>query len=261
MVDLRKSIVISCDTYYYGVAQDLGIDNIHQFIGQFGFGKRTGIDIDGEASGLLPSQEWKVRRFPQNPLQQKWFTGDTISVGIGQGYNLATPLQLAHAVSIIANSGTIFKPHIVRHIQDSQTNKLTSIEVQPVGTIALRADNIQLVRDAMVGVTRPGGTAAVAGAGAQYKFAGKTGTAQVVAMKQNEKYDERRVLERHRDHALFIAYAPADAPTIALAVLVENGGHGSATAAPIARAVMDFYLLGKEPPAKHDALDESTEND
>jgi penicillin-binding protein 2 len=261
MVDMHKSIVISCDTYYYGVAQDLGIDNIHQFIGQFGFGKRTGIDIDGEATGLLPSQEWKARRFPQNPLQQKWFTGDTISVGIGQGYNLATPLQLAHAVSIIANSGVIFKPHIVRHIQDSQTNKLTSIEVQPVGTMPLRPENIQLVRDAMVDVTRPGGTAAAAGAGAQYKFAGKTGTAQVVAMKQNEKYDERRVLERHRDHALFIAYAPADAPTIALAVLVENGGHGGATAAPIARAVMDFYLLGKEPAVKHNPDDESTEND
>jgi penicillin-binding protein 2 len=261
MVDMHKSIVISCDTYYYGVAQDLGIDNIHQFIGQFGFGKRTGIDIDGEATGLLPSQEWKARRFPQNPLQQKWFTGDTISVGIGQGYNLATPLQLAHAVSIIANSGVIFKPHIVRHIQDSQTNKLTSIEVQPVGTMPLRPENIQLVRDAMVDVTRPGGTAAAAGAGAQYKFAGKTGTAQVVAMKQNERYDERRVLERHRDHALFIAYAPADAPTIALAVLVENGGHGGATAAPIARAVMDFYLLGKEPAVKHNPDDEGTEND
>ena len=261
MVDMHKSIVISCDTYYYGVAQDLGIDNIHDFIGHFGFGKRTGIDIDGEAGGLLPSPEWKVRRFPQNPMQQKWFTGDTISVGIGQGYNLATPVQLAHAVSIIANSGTIFRPHIVRHIQDSQTNKLTSIEVQPVGTIPLRPENIQLVRDAMVDVTRPGGTAAAAGAGAPYKFAGKTGTAQVVAMRANEKYDERRVLERHRDHALFIAYAPADAPTIAMAILVENGGHGGSTAAPIARAVLDFYLLGKEPAVKKEQGDESSEND
>jgi penicillin-binding protein 2 len=256
MVDLHKSIVISCDTYYYGVAQDLGIDNIHQFIGQFGFGKRAGIDIDGEVSGLLPSQEWKMRRF-----RQKWFTGDTISVGIGQGYNLATPLQLAQAMSVIANNGTVFRPHIVRHVQDSQTNKLTSIEVQPLGTIPLRPENIKLVRDAMVDVTRPGGTAAAAGAGAPYRIAGKTGTAQVIAMKQNEKYDERRVLERHRDHALFIAYAPADAPTIALAVLVENGGHGGSTAAPIARAVMDFYLLGKEPQIKADAADESGEND
>ncbi len=255
MVDMHKSIVISCDTYYYGVAQELGIDNIHEFIGKFGFGRRTGIDIDGEAGGLLPSQEWKMRRF-----QQKWFAGDTISVGIGQGYNLATPVQLAQAVSVIANKGNVFRPHIVRNIQDGQTNKLTSIEVEPLETIALHPQNLDLVRDAMVDVTRPGGTAAVAGAGAQYRFAGKTGTAQVVAMKQNEKYDERRVQERHRDHALFIAYAPADAPTIALAVLVENGGHGASAAAPIARAVMDFYLLGKEPPAKPGAREED-END
>jgi penicillin-binding protein 2 len=255
MVDMHKSIVISCDTYYYGVAQELGIDNIHEFIGKFGFGRRTGIDIDGEAGGLLPSQEWKMRRF-----QQKWFAGDTISVGIGQGYNLATPVQLAQAVSVIANKGNVFRPHIVRHIQDGQTNKLTSIEVEPLETIAFHPQNLDLVRDAMVDVTRPGGTAAVAGAGAQYRFAGKTGTAQVVAMKQNEKYDERRVQERHRDHALFIAYAPADAPTIALAVLVENGGHGASAAAPIARAIMDFYLLGKEPPAKPGAREED-END
>jgi penicillin-binding protein 2 len=255
MVDMHKSIVISCDTYYYGVAQELGIDNIHEFIGKFGFGRRTGIDIDGEAGGLLPSQEWKMRRF-----QQKWFAGDTISVGIGQGYNLATPVQLAQAVSVIANKGNVFRPHIVRQIQDGQTNKLTSIEVEPLEMIGLHPQNLDLVRDAMVDVTRPGGTAAVAGAGAQYRFAGKTGTAQVVAMKQNEKYDERRVQERHRDHALFIAYAPADAPTIALSVLVENGGHGASAAAPIARAVMDFYLLGKEPPAKPGAREED-END
>src|SRR6185436_820164 len=203
-----------------------------------------------------PSQDWKMRRF-----QQKWFAGDTISVGIGQGYNLATPLQLANAVAVIASSGNVFRPHVVRHIQDSQTNKLTSIEVAPAVMIPLRPDNINLVRDAMVDVTRPGGTAAGAGAGAQYKFAGKTGTAQVVAMKQNEKYDERRVLERHRDHALFIAYAPADAPTIALAILVENGGHGGSTAAPIARAVLDFYLLGKDPAIKKDEDEASTEND
>jgi penicillin-binding protein 2 len=261
MVDLHKSIVISCDTYYYGVAQDLGIDNIHDFIGQFGFGKKTGIDIDGEVGGLLPSQEWKRRRFAQYPLQQKWFTGDTISVGIGQGYNLATPLQLAQAVAVLANGGTIFRPHIVRHIQDSQTNALTSIDAEPIGSVALHAANLTMVREAMVDVTRPGGTAAVAGAGAAYKFAGKTGTAQVIAMKQNEKYDERRVNERLRDHALFIAYAPAESPQIALAVLVENGGHGSSAAAPIARLLFDYYLLGKVPDIKPGADDDATEND
>ena len=254
MVDMHKSIVISCDTYYYGLAQELGIDNIHQFIGQFGFGKRTGIDIDGEVAGLLPSQEWKLKRF-----KQKWFAGDTISVGIGQGYNLATPLQLAEGVSVLANNGVVFRPHLVRHIQNSQTNALTSIEVEPVGTLSLKPENLALVRDAMVDVTRPGGTAGAAGAGALYRIAGKTGTAQVVAMKQTEKYDEKKVLERHRDHALFIAYAPADAPTIALAILVENGGHGGSTAAPIARKVLDFYLLGKDPeikPINDEDLDE-----
>lgn len=256
MVDLHRSIVISCDTYYYGLAQELGIDAIHAFIGQFGFGRRTGIDIDGEATGLLPSQDWKMKRF-----KQKWFAGDTISVGIGQGYNLATPMQLANATAILANRGVSFRPHVVQHIQNSQTNTLTSVEVEPIETLPIRPENLALVRAAMVDVTRPGGTAALAGSGASYKIAGKTGTAQVVAMKQNERYDERRVLERHRDHSLFIAFAPADAPTIALGVLVENGGHGSTTAAPIARKVMDFYILGKEPDVKTTSEQDEVEGD
>jgi penicillin-binding protein 2 len=256
MVDLHKSIVVSCDTYYYGLAHEMGIDNIHRFFGQFGFGKPTGIDIAGEVGGLLPSEQWKMRRF-----QQKWFPGDTISVGIGQGYNLATPMQLAHATSVLANRGVIFRPHIVRHVQNSQTNALTSVEVEPVGRIELRPENLQRITDAMVDVLKPGGTAAVAGMGAEYRIAGKTGTAQVIGMKQNEKYDERRIHERHRDHALFVAYAPADAPTIAVAVLVENGGHGSSSAAPVARKVMDFYLLGKEPPAEAKAEAPEAEGD
>jgi penicillin-binding protein 2 len=256
MVDMHKSIVVSCDTYYYSLAQELGIDNIHSFIGQFGFGAKTGIDIDGEVAGLLPSQDWKMRRF-----KQKWFVGDTISVGIGQGYNLATPMQLAFATAILANNGVVFRPHSVRHIQNSQTNELTSIEVEPIGSVPLRPETIALVRDAMVDVTKPGGTAAWAGAGAAYKIAGKTGTAQVIAMKQNERYDEKRIHERHRDHSLFIAFAPAEAPTIALAILVENGGHGSTAAAPIARQVMDFYLLGKEPEIKPAAAAEEPEGD
>ena len=256
MVDLHKSLVVSCDTYYYGLAHELGIDAIHQFIGQLGFGKRTGIDIDGEAGGLLPSQDWKMRRF-----KQKWFPGDTVSVGIGQGYNLATPMQLAHATSVLANRGVVYRPHVVRQIQNSVTNALTSIEVEPIAQIALAPANLERVTNAMVDVMRPGGTAAWAGAGAQYRIAGKTGTAQVIGMKQHEKYDERRVAERHRDHALFISYAPAEAPTIALAVLVENGGHGSSTAAPIARAVFDFYLQGKEPELRTQAPAPEGEND
>ncbi|MCC7549749.1 MAG: penicillin-binding protein 2 [Burkholderiales bacterium] len=242
VVDLHKSIVVSCDTYYYGLAHDMGIENIHAFIGQFGFGQRTGVDIDGEVGGLLPSEAWKMKRF-----KQKWYPGDTISVGIGQGYNLATPMQLAHATSVLANRGVIFRPHIVRQVQNSQSGALTTIEPAPVGKVELKEDSVVRVTEAMVDVMKPGGTAAVAGLGAEYRIAGKTGTAQVIGIKQNEKYDERRVHERHRDHALFIAYAPAEAPTIAVAVLVENGGHGSSSAAPVARKIMDFYLLGKEP--------------
>lgn len=256
MVDLHRSIVISCDTYYYGLAQDLGIDAIHQFIGQFGFGKQTGIDISGESGGLLPSQEWKQKRFGQ-----KWFGGDTISVGIGQGYNLATPIQLAFATAILANSGVVYRPHLVRQIEDSQTGDRRTIEAEPYNKFTIKTENLIRVRDAMIDVNKPGGTAALAFSGVPYGVAGKTGTAQVVAMKQNEKYDESKVLEHHRDHALYIAYAPADAPRIALAILVENGGHGGSAAAPIARAVFDFLLLGKEPKIPKDDGKEEAEGD
>jgi penicillin-binding protein 2 len=241
VVDMHKAIVESCDTYFYGLAQDLGIDMIHDFISQFGLGERTGIDIAGEVGGLLPSRQWKEQRF-----DQRWFVGDTISVGIGQGYNLVTPLQLASATAILANGGRIFRPHVVQHIQDSETNELETIEPFPIGEVPLQPRHLDLVRDAMVDVTRPGGTAAWAGWGAKYSFAGKTGTAQVIGLK-GQKYDEDAIDERHRDHALFIAFAPAEAPKIALGILVENGGHGSSTAAPIARKVIDYYLLGIEP--------------
>ncbi len=244
MVDLHKSIVISCDTYYYGLAQDLGIDAIHSFVGQFGFGAKTGIDIKGEQPGVLPSQGWKMKRY-----KQKWFAGDTISVGIGQGYNLATPIQLAMGTAVIAADGVVYQPHIVRNIEDSRSKKLTSIATEPIRVTDWKPENIQRIKNAMVDVTRPGGTAGRAGAGAEYVFGGKTGTAQVVAMKQGEKYDEKKVAERNRDHALFIAFAPAGNPTIALGILVENGGHGGSTAAPIARKIFDYYLLGKVPEA------------
>jgi len=257
VVDLHKSLVVSCDTYYYGLAHDMGIGELNRFIGQFGFGKRTGIDIDGEVGGLLPSEEWKMKRF-----KQKWYPGDTISVGIGQGYNLATPMQLAQATAVLANRGVIYRPHIVRQVQNSQSGALTTIEPAPIGKVELKEDSIARVTEAMVDVMKPGGTAVVAGLGAEYRIAGKTGTAQVIGIKQNEKYDERRIHERHRDHALFIAYAPADAPTIAVAVLVENGGHGSSSAAPVARKVMDFYLLGKEPAlAQPQAVEEAADGD
>ncbi len=251
-VDLHKSIVISCDTYYYGLANDLGPDNIFNFIGQFGFGKKTGIDIEGESTGLLPSREWKMKRY-----KQKWYAGDTISVGIGQGYNLATPLQLAFATAVLANNGTVIRPHLVRSILDAGTSQIQTVPAaKPVATLALKPENLELVKKAMIAVTQPGGTATRVGVGAPYLTAGKTGTAQVIAIKQNEKYVESRVAERHRDHALFIAYAPAEDPKIAFAILVENGGHGGSTAGPIARMVLDYFLLGKLPPPPVPPADE-----
>ncbi|MDQ3186341.1 MAG: penicillin-binding protein 2 [Pseudomonadota bacterium] len=241
-VDLHKSLVVSCDTYYYGLANDLGIDNIFNFISQFGLGKKTGIDIEGEVSGLLPSQEWKMRRY-----KQKWYAGDTISVGIGQGYNLTTPLQLAFATAILGSKGTAFRPHLVKQVHNNRNGVVREVVTQPLYTLDFNPDNLAHVQNALIDVTRPGGTAALAGAGAAYNFAGKTGTSQVVGMKQGEKYVESKVQERHRDHALFVAYAPAENPKIALSVLVENGGHGGAVAAPIARLVIDYFLLGKLP--------------
>ena len=241
MVDMYKSIVVSCDTYYYVLANDLGIDPISRFMGLFGFGSRTGIDIGGESAGLLPSSDWKMRRF-----KQKWYAGETISVGIGQGYNSYTPLQLASATATLANDGVMFRPHIVNYIEDIRTRKKSSIEPKPLRDLGLKPEHLKVIKDALVGVNKEGTSARVF-ADAPYVSAGKTGTAQVIAIKQNEKYVESRVAERHRDHALFIAYAPADKPTIALAVVAENSGFGARAAAPIARQVLDYYLLGKVP--------------
>ncbi len=258
-VNLHRSIVVSCDTYYYGLAADTDIDQQHAFLSQLGFGSPSGIDIDGEKSGLLPSREWKRKRF-KRPDEQKWYVGDSVSVGIGQGYFLATPLQLAYAAAILANNGVAYRPHVVSRVVDARTGAARQIEPQPARTVPLNPMWVNIVKAAMVDVTRPGGTAARAGAGALYTFAGKTGTAQVVAMKQGEKYDEKKVDERHRDHALFVAFAPAENPKIALGILVENGGHGSGTAAPIARTVLDYYLLGKVPERKPE-LDADAQDD
>jgi penicillin-binding protein 2 len=258
-VNMHRSIVASCDTYYYSLAVDTDIDQLHAFLSQLGFGQPSGIDIDGEKSGVLPSREWKRKRF-KRPDEQRWYVGDSVSVGIGQGYLLATPLQLAFASAILANNGVAYRPHVVSRVVDAGSGEARAIEPQPIRTVPLNQKWVDVVKAAMVDVTRPGGTAAQAGAGAAYTFAGKTGTAQVVAMKQGEKYDEKKVAERHRDHALFVSFAPAESPKIALGILVENGGHGSGTAAPIARTVLDYYLLGKVPDKKPeldaDAADE-----
>ena len=257
-VDMFKAVVVSCDTYFYGLATEMGIDNIYNFLSQFGFGKRTGIDMEGEVPGLLPSQTWK-----QNRHKQKWYAGDTVSVGVGQGYNLVTPLQLAYATAVLANDGVAHKPRLVKQVQGSAggENKLP-LESKPEFALKLNSEHLALVKRAMVAVTKPGGTAAQAGAGVPYVMAGKTGTAQVIGMKQGEKYIESQIQERHRDHAWFIVFAPLEKPTIALAVLVENGGHGSSTAAPIARKVLDYYLLGKIPiPLPEVSEEAGVEND
>src|SRR5579862_9141026 len=248
-VDLYKSIVVSSDTYYYQVANDMGIDAISSFMAKFGFGAKSGIDLDGEATGVLPSQEWKLKRF-RRPEQQKWYAGETISIGIGQGYNAYTPIQLAVALATLAANGNMYRPHLVSAIENLHTGVRRQVEPVLVNHIDLNPDNVDFVKRAMAGVNREG-TGARSFANAQYTSGGKTGTAQVVGLKQGEKYDEKKVTERHRDHSLFIVFAPLESPRIALAVLVENGGFGARAAAPIARTVLDYYLLGKLPePAK-----------
>jgi len=242
IVDLRKSISQSCDVYYYQLAADMGIDRMHNFLAQFGLGEKTGIDLDGESPGLLPSRDWKQRRW-----NKPWYPGETVIAGIGQGYNLATPLQLATATAMLANGGKRIEPRLVQAVRDPLTHVWQPLPGVVRGQMAINPANLEVVRQGMMDVLRPGGTAAAAAAGAPYTMAGKTGTAQVVGIKQGERYKEDQVAMQHRDHALFMAYAPAENPTIAVAVMVENGGHGGSTAAPIARAVFDFYLTGKRP--------------
>jgi penicillin-binding protein 2 len=255
IVDMYKSIVKSSDTYYYMLANDLGIDAIARFMAQFGFGSRTGIDIAGEAAGVLPSQEWKMRRF-----NQKWFAGETISIGIGQGYNAYTPLQLAQAVAMLASGGVAYQPRIVNAVENFRTRERSSVEPRRLRALGLNDDHLAVVRQALVGVNKEG-TGARSFAGAAYVSAGKTGTAQVIGIKQGEKYEESRVQEELRDHSLFIAYAPAETPRIALAVIVENAGFGARTAAPLARKVLDYYLLGKRPrPEQRGRVNDASSN-
>jgi penicillin-binding protein 2 len=241
-VDMRRAITISCDTFFYGLAMELGIEKLAGFVRHFGFGQKSGIDITGEVGGLMPTPEWKKRRF-----KQPWYMGETVIVGIGQGYTLTTPMQLAQATAILANKGVAMRPRLVAAIVDPKTNVSRATQAIISDKIPLDEANLEIVKLGMIDVTLPGGTAASVGANAGYSIAAKTGTAQVVGIKQNEKYNANLIDERHRDHALFIAYAPAEDPKIALAVIVENGGHGGSAAGPIARKVMDYYLLGKLP--------------
>jgi len=253
-VDMHKAIAQSCDVYFYGISDVIGIDRMHDFLVQFGLGDKTGIDVLGERSGLVPSRAWKKKAFKRKDLQV-WFPGETVIAGIGQGYMLATPLQLAHVAATISTRGKRFAPRVVRGVRNSVTGQVTELPPRELPEVKVKdPTSWDVIIGGMVGVTSPGGTAWRAQAGAPYQMAGKTGTAQVFTVGQTEKYKESEVAERLRDHALFIAFAPVDAPRIAVAVLVENGRSGSGTAAPIARKVFDAYLAPPDAtPAAPDA--------
>ena len=262
-VDMYKSIVASCDTYYYMLAADTDIDDTYAFMSQFGFGRDTGIDIDGELPGVLPSREWKRERFAGKTFRdehRKWYLGDSISAGIGQGYNAFTPIQQAQAIAVIANDGVGMRPHVVKSIENIGTGDVRPVAPAVTHRLSVKPELLAVIKAALVGVPKEG-TSAQAFVGVKYVSAGKTGTAQLYSLK-GEKYVAGHVDERLRDHAWYIAYAPADHPRIAVAVLVENGGFGAQAAAPIARAVFDYYLLGEQAPLSvvpgpHDAEDES----
>ena len=248
-MNLEDAIAHSCDVYFYGVADLLGVDRISEFMGPFGFGRLTGIDIAGEKPGLLPSREWKAKMFPREKV---WFPGDTVPLGIGQGYITVTPLQLAHYASVLASRGVSWQPRLVIGLRDTMTGTVKNLQPINNGKImTANAEQWQRVMNGMVGATTHG-TAAAIGKGAAYPFAGKTGTAQVFTVAQNEKYNEKQVDERLRDHSWFIAFAPAENPRIAVATIVENGGFGASVAAPIVRKVMDAYLLGPDGKLKPD---------
>jgi penicillin-binding protein 2 len=246
-VDMYKSIVVSCDTYYYMLAADTDIDDTYAFMSQFGFGRDTGIDIDGELPGVLPSRNWKRERFAGKNFRdehRKWYLGDSISAGIGQGYNAFTPIQQAQAIAVIANDGVGLRPHVVKSIEGIGTGEVRAVAPQVTHTLNVKPEQLAVVKAALAGVPKEG-TSAQAFVGAKYVSSGKTGTAQLYSLK-GDKYVAGHVDERLRDHAWYIAYAPADHPKIAVAVLVENGGFGAQAAAPIARAVFDYYLLGEQ---------------
>ena len=243
IVDMYKSIVQSCDTYYYVLAAQMGVDTMHDFMKQFGFGELTGIDLAHERKGILPSTEWKRNAY-KNPNQKKWYAGETISLGIGQGYNTFTPLQLAYATALLANNGSAARPHLVKDIEDGMSHERRTVTTETV-KLNLKQENIDVIKRAMVGVMKEG-TGARVFAGTGYTAGGKTGTAQVITIGKNEKYNAAALAEHKRDHALFTAFAPVDNPKIVIALIVENGGFGASAAAPIARKAMDYFFYGKK---------------
>lgn len=252
-IDMYRSIVVSNDTYYFMLAHDLGVNAIAKFMRQWGFGQKTGIDIQGEAAGVLPSTQWKTRAF-KNVAQQRWYEGETVSLGIGQGYNSFTILQLAHAVATLANDGTIMRPHLLREIDDPSNHTRQPLSVESEGRTNVSVSDIEFVKSAMVGVVTDGLAKRVF-AGVPYSVGAKTGTAQVVSIAANQRYNANALPRSLRDNSLFVAFAPADHPKIALAVVVENGGWGAQSAGPIARQILDYYLLRRqEPGAEPEAI-------
>jgi penicillin-binding protein 2 len=244
-VDLRKAIAQSCDVYFYGLASKIGVDRIHEFLSPFGYGQLTGIDIAGELSGILPSKQWKAKYF-KRPEDKIWFPGDDVNFGIGQGFMTVTPMQQALVVSVLAAQGAAFKPRLVKGLRNPETRKTTLFDPVPMAHVkGGTPEQWQVIMEGMLGATSETarGTARGIATTATYKIAGKTGTAQVFSVAQNARYVEKDVAERLRDHSWFIAFAPAQAPQIAVAVLVENGGFGASAAGPIARKIMDAYLL------------------
>ena len=251
-VDMVRSIVKSSNVYYYSLANEMGVDLMHDQLEPFGFGRKTGIDLQSEVTGLLPSTAWKRKAY-KRPEQKKWYAGETISLGIGQGYNNFTMLQLASATATLVSGGQRFKPRLVREIEDVVTRARRSVANDAMQPLSLQPGHVQLLRRALYGVTQTGTSARVF-QGAAYQSGGKTGTAQAVGLRQNEKYNAAKVEEHKRDHSLYVAFAPVEAPTVALAVVVENAGFGSDAAAPIARRVFDYLQLGLYPNKEDMAL-------
>ena len=244
-VDMAKSIVKSSNVYYYSLANEMGVDLMHAHLSPFLFGSKTGIDVEGEVTGLLPSTEWK-RRYYKKPEQQRWYAGETISLGIGQGYNNFTMLQLASATATLVSGGQRFAPRLAREIENVVTHEKTRVAGQALSSLGLKPEHVALINRALQGVTLEG-TSVRSFAGAPYTSGGKTGTAQAVGIKANEKYNAAKLDEYQRDHSLYIAFAPVEAPAIVLAIVVENAGFGSEAAAPITRRVFDYWLSGLWP--------------
>jgi penicillin-binding protein 2 len=244
-MDMRRAIVKSSNVYFYSLANELGVDLIHDQMEPLGFGRLTGIDLKGELTGILPSTEWKRNAY-KRPEQRRWYAGETISLGIGQGYNNFTMLQMASAMSTVAKDGQRFQPRVVREIEDVLTRERRISSNQALTPIPYKPEHTAFIRDAMFGVTQEGTSTRVF-VGAGYRSGGKTGTAQAVGLRQNEKYVASKVDEYKRDHSLYEAFAPLEEPRVALAIVVENAGFGAEAAAPIARRVLDYLLMDQYP--------------